>query len=99
REHLQRFVGDRTTGPVFESWRGQRMGRRQAQVRLARWLRVAGVQRRASPHSLRHSFATELLGRTGDLALVQAALLHASIGSTTRYARVAEGRLRAAVEA
>jgi site-specific recombinase XerD len=99
RDHLRSFVGERTTGPLFESKAGERLCTRQAQARMARWLERAAVQRKASPHSLRHSFATELLARTGDLALVQAALLHASIGSTTRYARVDEGRLRASVGA
>jgi site-specific recombinase XerD len=48
-------------------------------------------------HGLRHSFATTLLARSGDLALVQAALRHRSIASTTVYARVGADRVRAAM--
>jgi integrase/recombinase XerD len=99
REHLGRFIGERTSGPLFEGRPGERVCARQIQSRISAWLKRADIQRRASAHSLRHSFAMELLGRTGDLSLVQAALLHASIGSTTRYARASEDRLRAALGA
>ncbi len=50
-----------------------------------------------SAQSFRHSFATGLLARTGDLRLVQAAMHHASIVSTTIYVGVDRHRLRAAV--
>src|SRR5262245_4544832 len=48
----------------------------------------AGIKTAASPHWLRHGFATDLLRRTGGLSLVQAALCHRSITSTLVYARV-----------
>lgn len=95
-DHLRRFIGDRTSGPLFVGWRARRLGRRQAQARLSMWCRRAGILRRVSPHGLRHSFATELLTRA-PVEVVQAALLHASIGSTMRYARTDEARLRAAI--
>lgn len=72
---------------------------RSADRRFEEWARRAELRAGASPHALRHSFATGLLGRTGDLALVQAALHHASILSTTRYLVLDDGRLRAALEA
>ena len=50
-----------------------------------------------SAHSLRHTFANGLLARTGDLRLVQAAMNHASIVSTTIYMTVDRAKLRAAV--
>ena len=52
-----------------------------------------------SPHALRHTFATRLLARTGDLALVQRALTHSSITSTTNYLRCDDARLREAIGA
>ena len=55
---------------------------------FARLLDQAGIERRLSPHSLRHTLAVRLLSRTGNLRLVQRALGHASIASTVRYARV-----------
>ena len=88
-DHLRLYLAGRLEGPVFPG-----MGPRHANRRLKHWLREAGVAAPASPHALRHAFATGLLARTGDLALVQAALNHASITSTTCYARVATERLR-----
>ena len=94
--HLREYIDGRAASPLFAG-RGGAITSRHAQRRFAQWLRRAGIERSASPHSLRHSFATRLLARTGDLRLVQDALGHRSIASTTIYARVDEGRLRAAI--
>jgi integrase/recombinase XerC len=83
-------------GPLFRAANGQRMCVRQACRRITAWLDRAGIHD-ATPHSLRHSFATSLLGRTGDLFLVQRALGHASIASTIVYVDVSDERLREAV--
>jgi site-specific recombinase XerC len=83
-------------GAVFPSRSGGALSPRQAQARLASWCRRGGI-RRVSPHALRHSFAQELLRRTGDLAVVQRALTHRSITSTVVYARADEGAVRAAL--
>ena len=96
-EPLRQLVGKRTTGPVFLAGE-RRVSLRNAQRRIAGWLAAAGIKGR-SAHSLRHSFATGLLARTGDLRLVQAAMGHRSIVSTTVYAAVDRARLRAAVGA
>jgi site-specific recombinase XerD len=61
-------------------------------------LRVAATRAPGSLHGLRHDFATRLLARTGDVALVQAALRHRSVASTMVYARVGAERVRAAIE-
>ena len=71
---------------------------RHAQRRLSGWMKAAGITGK-SAHSLRHSFATGLLARTGNLRLVQAALNHATIVSTTVYIAVDREKLRAAVGA
>jgi len=94
---LQEFVGERTEGPVFRAG-DRRVSLRHMQRRLAQWFKVVGIVGR-SAHSLRHSFATGLLAKTGDIRLVQAAMHHASIVSTTIYAQVGKDRLRAAVGA
>lgn len=75
-----------------------RISMRHAQRRLANWFAAAGIEGR-SAHSLRHSFACTLLGRTGDLRLVHAAMNHASIVSTTIYTTVDRTKLRAFVGA
>jgi integrase/recombinase XerC len=94
-KRLQEFVGNRTSGPAFLA-HDNRISMRHAQRRLASWLNAAKVSGR-SAHSLRHSYATALLAKTGDLRLVQAAMNHASIVSTTIYAQVDSAKLRAAV--
>lgn len=96
-EHLRNWIGDRKTGPLFTT-NGRRMSIRHAQRRVTAWMQAAGITGR-SPHSLRHAFATRLLSQTGDLRLVQAALGHRSIASTTVYASVAPERLRMALQA
>jgi integrase/recombinase XerC len=94
-KRLRAFVAGRTDGPVFLAG-GHRISMRHAQRRLARWFAAAKIEGR-SAHALRHTFATTLLGRTGDLRLVQAAMNHASIVSTTIYTTVDRAKLRAAV--
>ena len=93
---LKAFVGDRTTGPVFMAGGDRRVSMRHMQRRLAKWFCAANVTGK-SAHSCRHAYATNLLARTGDLRLVQMALNHSSIVSTTVYAQVDRARLRAVV--
>lgn len=96
---LRAHVAAQGQGPLFQARHGERISTRHARRRLVAALERAGVRRPAGPHSLRHSFATSLLGRTGDLALVQAALRNRSIAATTVYVEVPDERLRAAVGA
>jgi site-specific recombinase XerD len=96
-DHLRRWLADRDAGPLFTDRRRQRLSPRHVHRRFRHWLRAAGITRAASPHTTRHTFATALLARTGNLALVQAALRHRSITSTMVYAKVAEGAVRAAL--
>ena len=98
-EHLREYLGDRSAGPLFLGRGGRRISTRHVQRRLALWLARAGVKRRATVHSLRHRFAIRLYQRSGDIYLVQQALGHRSIASTTMYARVDRGRLTAAISA
>jgi site-specific recombinase XerC len=67
---------------------------RHAQRRLEEWCRRAGIEHRVRPHDLRHSFAIRIYRKTRELLLVQQALRHRSIASTTVYARVDEDDLR-----
>lgn len=88
-----------TSVPVFRSKSGRRLGARQIQLNFARWLAQAGITRPFSIHSLRHTFATRLYRKTGDLYLVQRALGHRQITTTEVYARVSDDALKRAVSA
>ncbi|MBZ0170870.1 MAG: tyrosine-type recombinase/integrase, partial [Phycisphaerales bacterium] len=84
-------------GPVLRSVRGRRLSSRQAQYRFRAMLDLAGIARPATVHSLRHTFATRLREKTGDLRVVQVALGHRQLGTTEVYATVASSDVRRAV--
>jgi integrase/recombinase XerD len=96
-ELLAAYLGKRRAGPLFLGAHGGALSTRCVAWRLACWAKRVGIQGGAGPHRLRHSFGTRLLEQTGDLALVQRALLHRSVLSTMAYVSVADARLRAAV--
>lgn len=88
-----RLVGPRPSPFVFLGPRGRPLSR-QAVWKLVRRRALAAGLGHVSPHTLRHTFATHLLGGGADLRIVQALLGHADVGTTQIYTHVTPGRLR-----
>jgi len=80
-------------GPLFVGHRGGPLSPRIVQLTMARLRGVLGLPDSATPHALRHSFATHLLTRGGDLRAIQELLGHASLSTTQVYTAVDSERL------
>jgi integrase/recombinase XerC len=86
-------------GPLFVAPRGGPLSPRLVQRRMAELRRALGLPETATPHALRHSFATHLLSGGGDLRAIQELLGHASLSTTQRYTSVDTERLLAVYDA
>ena len=85
--------------PLFPGLRGKRLNPAVAQRTMRQYRRLAGLPEHATPHALRHSFATHLLAGGADLRSIQELLGHASLSTTQRYTAVDEAGLLAVFRA
>jgi integrase/recombinase XerD len=81
-------------GALFLNARGGRLSRQSCARLLGRYVRLAGIERRVTLHTLRHSFATHLLEGGADVRVVQELLGHASVATTQIYTLVTAQHLR-----
>jgi site-specific recombinase XerD len=105
-EWVQRYLDKRTdtTKPLFIRYSGNkqvdltgnfhRLTARSVQRMVARYALLAGITKHVSPHTLRHSFATDLLMNGADLRSVQALLGHSNISTTQIYTHVTDPHLK-----
>jgi integrase/recombinase XerC len=91
-----RLIGGRarSQSALFLNKRGQRLTTRSVGRLLEKYLALAGLDARTSPHTLRHSFATHLLDRGADIRSVQELLGHRSLATTQIYTHVTTRRLK-----
>jgi integrase/recombinase XerC len=80
--------------PLFVGKRGKALNPGVVQRQMRRLRAMLGLAETATPHALRHSFATHLLAKGGDLRTIQELLGHASLSTTQRYTVVDAARLK-----
>lgn len=88
------FASARSRSALLLNQRGGRLTRQSCARLLATYVRKSGIERRVSPHTLRHSFATHLLDGGADVRVVQELLGHASVATTQIYTLVTRDHLR-----
>lgn len=96
RDYWRHYRPNHPEGLLFPGWRNlSPVTAKSVNLALERWLRIAGITKKVSIHSLRHAFATHLLEDGTDLFTIKELMGHSSISSTTVYLHLANVSARA----
>ncbi len=96
RDYWRHYHPNHPEGLLFPGWRNlSPLTSKSINLAFGKWLRIAGITKKVSIHSLRHSFATHLLENGTDLFTIKELLGHSSINSTTVYLHLANVNTRA----
>jgi integrase/recombinase XerC len=98
KRKLAAAIAKQPRKPVFTNKFGKRLTTRSVGRLLEKYLKITGLDRRTTPHTLRHSFATHLLDRGADIRSVQELLGHKSLATTQIYTHLSTAGLRKAYE-
>lgn len=94
RSYLAKVKRSASAGPFFLGLKDKSLTRQAIWKIVRRYARLAGVKKKITPHTFRHSFATHLLERGADLRVVQELLGHADIATTQIYTHVSRDHLK-----
>jgi len=88
------LVGKKKAAALFINHHGGRLTARSVEEMIVHQARKAGITKKVTPHTLRHSFATHLLAGGADLRVVQELLGHVSLSTTQVYTHITKERLK-----
>jgi site-specific recombinase XerD len=88
------LISGKKAPSLFINRRGGRLTPRSVERMIASYAKKAGLNKKVTPHTLRHSFATHLLSGGADLRMVQELLGHVSLSTTQVYTHITKERLK-----